>query len=203
MSITAGTILKVVCTLVHTDTSVLQNVFNVVADGDNGPWDAVDIVDDMVDWVEDMYTNILAYISDEIDASEVTVYEYDSVDDDWDEVGSAVPTLTFTASGGIMPRGTGLLINAKTVDPDVNGKKYLGVFTDGHWVDGAWAAGLLTNAAAFAVDWYTTFVGAAGSNQYDPVIWSPTHTVAKLMSGTIIIPTSPAYQRRRKPGVGI
>lgn len=203
MSITVGDILRVVCTMVGSDSNIMQNVFNAVVTGSGGPFDDADVVSDLNDWLDDMYGNISVYLPAALDPSESIMYLYDSVDDDWDEIGSDVPTFTSTGALAQLPRGVATLINAKTSDPDVNGKKYIPGPTEGEWDGSTWGSPYLTALAAFALDWYTAFVGSASGATFTPSIWSPTRTNAYVLSGTFVIPTIPAYQRRRKPGVGI
>lgn len=203
MSLTVGDILKVVAILQWVDGDILQNVFNVVIGGAGGPYDEADVIDDMVDWMDAIYANIVARVSDELDGSEVRCYEYDPVDDDWDEIGS--DSFTFNPSDALhqMPRGVASLINAKTTDPDVNGKKYIGGITEGWFDDGLHGASILATLALVGADWVTPFAGSTSGADFVPGIWSPTRTNFYACSGTIIIPSIPAYQRRRKQGVGI
>lgn len=203
MSVTSGTVLKVVVTLLWTDGNIMQNIFNAVVTGGGSPWDSADIVEDAISWAEDLYFNLTGGISDEVDGSQVQVYEYDSVDDDWDEVGSGPFTWNPTSGSDQLPRGVAALINLKTTDPDVSGKKYIGGITDGGQTDGLWNAGLLALLASYAVDWYAGFVGTDSGADWDPGIWSVVDTVFKLALPQVIIPTIPAYQRRRKRGVGV
>lgn len=203
MSITAGDILRVVVSLLWTDGNIAQNVFNAVVTGAGSPWDDDDIVDDAVSWAEDLYYNLTSWVSDEIDGSQVQVYVYDNVDDDWDEVGTESFTWNPTDTNAQLPRGVAGLINLKTIDPDVSGKKYIAGLTEGGAVDGLWSIDIINAMISFGVDWYAGFVGTDSGADWAGGIWSPTDTVFKLAATTLIVPTIPAYQRRRKRGVGI
>lgn len=203
MSVTDGTILRVVVSMVWTDGNISQNVYNAVVTGGGAPWDSADIVSDALAWVANMYANLTAVISDELDGSQIQVYEYDAVDDDWDEVGSTAFPWNPNATEDQLPRGDAALINLKTTDPDVSGKKYLGGYTDGSLVDGLLGGGDLTILAAFAVDWYTGFVGGTSGATWSPGIWSVAGTVFKQAIASYIIPAIFAYQRRRKRGIGM
>lgn len=203
MSITDGTILRVVVSIIWTDGNINQNVFNAVVTGAGSPWDADDIVQDAVSWAQDMYYNITGAISNECDASQIQVYEYDPVDDDWDEVGSSVWVWNPTGANEQLPRGVAALINLKTTDPDVSGKKYIGQLTEVSLADGLWDAAMITLLTSFAVDWYAGFTGTDSGATWTPGIWSVANTVFKAAISTAIIPTVPAYQRRRKRTVGI
>lgn len=203
MTVADGDILRVVAVMVWDDGGIAQNVFNAIVSGGGGPYDDLDIVDDAEAWLDDMYANITARCPTELDGSEVRVYKYDTINDDWDEVGSGVWGWNPTAVDSQLPRGVAALINAKTIDPDVNGKKYIAGFTELQNVEGLWDAGPLASLVLFAVDWTTGFTGGTSGATWDPGIWSVVNTALYLMSGTEIIPTIPAYQRRRKQGVGI
>jgi len=181
----------------------MQNVFNAVVTGGGGPWDEEDIVDDAVDWCDTMFANLTANMVNVVDGSQVQVYEYDAVDDDWDEVGSDLWTFNPTGTSDQLARGVAALINAKSLDPDISGKKYLGGLNEAMLTNGLWESAAVTAFANFAADWITSFTGSTSGADWAPGIWSVAETVFKLMSGTYIIPTIPAYQRRRKRGVGV
>lgn len=203
MSITVGDILKVVAIMTWLDGDIMQNVFAAAIGGTGGPYDDEDIVADAQSWLAAMYGNLSAVQSSSVDGSEVRVYVYDSVDDDFDEVGSASWTYNPTETGEFLPKGVAALINCKTLDPDVSGKKYIGGLCEVAQDDDVLQAGTMGLLADFADDWTDLFTGSVSGASWVPGIWSPTRTNFYAMSGTYVIPTIPAYQRRRKRGVGI
>lgn len=203
MSITVGDVLRVVAIMQWLDGDIAMNVFNAVISGTGGPYDDLDIVDDAVAWLDLIYGEITAQVSTDLDGAEVRVYIYDTVDDDWDEVGSDVWTWNPTSAGEPLPRGVAALVNVKTLDPDVNGKKYYPGMTEAGSTDGLWGAGTVTDLQDSSTEWVGTFAGAVSGADWVPGIWSPTRTNFYPFSGTIIVPTIPAYQRRRKNGIGI
>lgn len=203
MTLEVGTILRVVAVLQWLDGDIAQNVFNTIIDTGGGPFDEEDIVDDMVEWMDDLYAPALNRISDNMDGGEVRVYQYDPLDDDWDEVGIGAWTFNPADTVDEIPRGVSVLINCKTVDPDVNGKKYFPGITEAGQTDGLLTAGLIASYVGTAAVWVQDFVGTTSGANFDPGVWSPTQTEFFPMTGTIIIPSIPAYQRRRKQGVGI
>jgi hypothetical protein len=203
MSVTDGTILRVVVTLLWTDGNIIQNIFNAVVTGGGSPWDDDDIVLDAISWAEDLYANVTTFVGTEIDGSQVQVYEYDAVDDDWDEVGSGPFVWDPTGNTDELPRGVAGLINLKTTDPDVSGKKYVGGLVEGDLSEGLWSAATVAALLNFAVSWYTGFAGTDSAATWTPGIWSIVETVFKAAVAQVIIPTIPAYQRRRKRGVGV
>lgn len=202
MSITSGTVLRVVAQMLFPDSSVMQNVFNVVVTDLVTSDEEADVVIDIITWVEAMYDHLNAYIDSGVDADEVFVYEYDAIDDDWDEVGTDVWADSFAAVGGMSPHGVACLVLGRTIDPDVQGKKFIGGIQETSIAGSALAGLLITALANFGVEWFTPFAGTETGGTFAPVVWSPTGTVAKLMTGTSVNGVA-AYQRRRKPGVGI
>ncbi|MCK5563615.1 MAG: hypothetical protein KAJ07_00070, partial [Planctomycetes bacterium] len=196
MSITDGTILRVVASFLWTDGNVNQNVFNCVITGGGSPWDEVDVVDDLEDWLDDMYANLTTSLSDEIDGNEIIVYKYDAIDDDWDEVGSQSWTFNPSGAGGQLPRGVAALVRLWTTDPDVQGKKYIPALTENVLDEGLLPAATITALLAFAADWYLPFVGATSGASFAPGIWSVAGTVFKLAIDHVATSTIPAYQRR-------
>lgn len=203
MSLTTGDIIKLVAVLVFDDGNILQNVFSTVITGAGGPWDDDDVADDLSTWVYDLLVLLGSYMVDDIQGSEVRGYVYDAIDDDFDEFGSSALAFTPTNTDDCLPRGVSALVNCKTTDPDVNGKKYFGGLGENAHDDSVWASAFITQLALAAAEWVTPFVGAISGADFTPGVWSPTRTIFYPMSATVVIPTIAAYQRRRKQGVGI
>lgn len=203
MTVDAGDILRIVASMLWTDGNVNQNVFNCVLSGAGGPWDDEDIADDAVDWLEDMYANITTFCSDELDGNECLVYKYDAVGDDWDEVFSQAWIWNASGATDQLPRGVAGLIRLWTVDPDVQGKKYIPGLTEAQVNDGLWPSSTLTALLAFAADWYLPFTGVASGALFTPGVWSVVGKVLKAGVDHIATSSIPAYQRRRKRNVGI
>lgn len=203
MSVTDGTILRIVASMLWTDGNVNQNVFNAVVTGGGAPWDEADIIDDAVAWLDDMYANLTTHVVDTLDGNEVIVYEYDPVDDDWDEVASESWSWNPSNAQEPLPRGVAGLVRLWTTDPDVQGKKYVPGTSESSLTDGLYNAGFLTALLGFAADWYLPFTGSVSGATWTPGIWSVVATVFKAGIDHIAASAIPAYQRRRKRNVGI
>lgn len=202
MTISDGTVLRIAVSLLFTDGNLAMNVFNAVISGTGAPWDEQDVVDDAITWMDTLYANMTGSITATLDGSEITVYEYDPIGDDWDEVGTGAFTWNPTSAGEALPRGVAALLNVRTIDPDVSGKKYLAGWTEGSNDDGTWVGAALATLADVTDDWITPFAGAETLGTWAPVIWSVVAKTPYLMSGASSVPTEPSYQRRRKRGVG-
>lgn len=203
MTVAADDVLRVVASMLWTDGDVNQNVFNCKVTGGGAPWADTDIIDDCEDWLDNLYANLTNYASDEIDGNEVIVYKYDTVGADWDEVGSQSWVWNPTQVADYLPKAVAGLVRLWTVDPDVQGKKYVAGLTQGHNEDGLWGSTMLTALLAFAADWYLPFVGAASGATFTPGIWSVVNLVFKAAVDHIAANAIPAYQRRRIRNVGI
>lgn len=203
MEVNVGDILRIVAVLSWLDGDLAMNVFNAKIDGGTGPFDGEDVLSDMSSWMLDVFDSFTAQMSDEINGAEVRVYVYDTVGEDWDEVAVGPFGFNPSAADDQLPRGVALLVNCRTSDPDVNGKKYIPALTEAAVTDGLFTAGEIARAATYGADWLTDFTGGTSGAEYDPGVWSPTNSAFYSASGTIIIPSIPAYQRRRKQGVGV
>jgi len=203
MTVADGTILRVVASMLWTDGEVNQNVFNCKITGAGAPWADSDVIDDCEDWLDDMYANLTGHCIDKIDGNEVIVYKYDTVGQDWDEVGSQSWTWNPSSASDDMPRGVAALVRLWSTDPDVQGRKFIPGLTEGWTVDGLIGAAVITDLLAFAADWYLPFVGAASGGTLTPGIWSVVGTVFRAAVDHIAASAIPAYQRRRKMNVGI
>jgi hypothetical protein len=89
-----------------------------------------------------------------------------------------------------------------TVDPDVSGKKFLPGLTEAANSDGLLINATVLAMLAFAEDWSTPFVGSESGADWTPGIWSPTETALFQENENYSATAIPAYQRRRKRGVG-
>ena len=203
MSVSTGDIVRIVATMLFTDGNVMQNVFNAVISGAGGPWDNEDVIGDALTWINEIYANLTIQVSDDVDGSQIQGYTYDAVGDDWDEFASENWAWNPSDTGQILPRGVASLINLKTEDADVSGKKYFGGHSEGGLDDGLWHTDLVTALIAAGIDWVADFVGSETGASWAPGVWSPTNTAFYNAGTVMVIPFVPAYQRRRKRGVGI
>lgn len=131
-----------------------------------------------------------------------TMFTYKRVGLTWDLIGSRSPDDTFVGTGEMMPHGVAGLLRAYTVHPRVIGRKYLPGLGEGVAADGVFDAEALAAMAAFAALWATTIELSTG-NELWAGVWSTVFTAVTLMSGVMVVPVHPGYQRRRRPGVGM
>ena len=86
MTVSTGDILRVVAQFLWDDGNINQNVFNAQVTGGGGPWSDSDIQDDAEAWLDNMYANIVGNMTNNIAGNSVTVYKWDAVGGDWDQL---------------------------------------------------------------------------------------------------------------------
>jgi hypothetical protein len=203
MAIEAGAVLRVVAELVMPGSTVAQNVFYATFNDTGGSNADQDVVDDLVDWVDDIFNTIVNQMADSIVAGEVKVYQWDDVDLDWDEIGSNVATFVPADVGEMLPHGVAAVITGRTFDADVNGRKFFAGFGEAEQAGSYWVALALTNLILAGAEWLTSFTGAATGSTFYPGVWSTVQVIFRRFVDNLIVNGVAGYQRRRKPGVGI
>jgi hypothetical protein len=203
MAIPSNAILRVVLSLLLPDSAIAQNVFYTLFENTGGSDDDEDVLTDLSTWMDDLYTAMTAVIDSDVTLTGFKAYIYDSIDEDWDEIGVEFPTVSFGAANDMMPNGIAALVHAPTVNPDVTGGKYFPGGTDASTVENDWTGGAVSNWLAGAVIWVDPFVGAETGSDFIPGVWSTTKEQFFAFTTSAALNAQVAYQRRRKPGVGI
>ena len=203
MTLPAGTVLRVVSTLVWSDASVVQNVFNTILTGAGGPYAEADVLTDARTWVGTMFGNLTSLMTNQIGGSSVQVYQFDPGGQDWDEVGELPWGFAPTSPGEPLPRPNAAFLRAKTIDNDVIGKKFIGGLTENsNDGSGLVGAATLTALGLLGLDWVTPFTGLASGADFVPCTWSPTKGTAVSFVGSVLLQSIFAQVGSRKRGVG-
>lgn len=203
MSIEAGAILRVVAELIMPGSTVAQNVFYATFNDTGGSNADQDVVDDLVDWIDDIFDQIDLQMHSSITAGEVKVYIWDVLDADWDEIGSNVSTYVPAGGGDMLPHGVAAVMTGRTFDADVNGRKFFAGFSELSQSGSNWGGTALTDLLLAGAVWLTTFSGTATGSTFYPGVWSVVQVVFRRFVDNLIVNGIAGYQRRRKPGVGI
>lgn len=178
----------------HVNVFYFESAFQADQDDD-------DVVAAVETWVEALYTTIDDLLSDELTMGDVEVYKYDSGQTRWDLIGTADPSVTFAATSEMLPHGVSALVRAYTTNPRVISRKYIGGLTEGAQEDGVWNAAALSALADFGNAWDNTSQVTV-NNLLAPACWSTKVNDVYGLNDTEIALANPAYQRRRRPGVG-
>lgn len=192
--------LKVVQEINMPDSVVAVNVFYFRTAFSVAQQEA-DILDSLETWIEALFTTLLAEVSDLLTLGDMTMYSYDTVAMQWDNEGTRTPSVTFANTSEMLPHGVSALVRAYTVNARIIARKYLAGFGETSQADGTWIATTLTHLADFGAAWDDVEVISSG-NELRPAVFSTKFGSAWLLSGTEVVLADPAYQRRRRPGVG-
>lgn len=203
MSVSDGTILRIVAQFLMPESVIAQNIFYAVFNDTGGSNADQDVIDDCAEWVDSLFINIVDFISDTVDLQLVKVYVRDLIGNDWDELGNGTPVVTFSDVDTIVPHGVAALVHAFTTDPDVRGSKYIAGVADVEQTASSLSGGFMTALLLYCADWVSSWVGTETGGDFDPGVWSPTQVDFFPMVDHFIVNGQVGYQRRRKPGVGI
>jgi hypothetical protein len=94
-------------------------------------------------------------------------------------------------------------MTAYTYQSKTQGKKYLPGLSELAQTAGLWVAGVLTAMGTSALAWIGGFDSIADpTSHWYPGVWSAKSLSFQSFAPTVIVRDVPAYQRRRKAGVG-
>jgi hypothetical protein len=127
---------------------------------------------------------------------------YKLVAGDWVYAGTGMPSFTPASIGDPLPSGVAALLSLTTEQSKVRGRKYLPGLSELAQTAGEWTLTVLGHLADCILGWFTPFVSADPSDSY----WLPCvvnkYGVPVPFNGGLAVSVVPAYQRRRRAGVG-
>jgi len=122
----------------------------------------------------------------------------------WNYEGMILPDGDGGSIGDPLPSGVAALITIGTDVSRVMAKKYLGGLSETGQTAGLWVAGVLTALASTALAWRNGWICTHMTDtSLFPGVWSLKTGGFKLLTGAAEVSDVPAYQRRRKAGVGV
>lgn len=197
MALSTNDIVRVTASLLLNGSDLIQNVFHVKLVNDAAQPQG-DLRDDLGAWMEDIYDSLVGSISQLVTFEEIQIF---NVSSDNPEPTISWPTITAgTNTQEQQVDGVAALVLGRTGVSNVVGKKYFGGIVLDGYQDGLIAAATLTSIVLAGDDWITPFSGASTAT-WDPGLWTrPTGPFTVFTEA--IARDLPAYQRRRKRGVG-
>lgn len=201
MTILDGTALKVVQEINLPDGVIAMNIYYFETSFADSQ-EEVDIIDAVETWIETLYTTIIDAVADVVSLGEFTLYRYIPLTDEWDNEGTGVPSVVFAETSDMLPHGVSALVRAYSYDTRSIARKYIPGFGESEQTDGAWVAIALTALAAYGAEWSSTALVSPG-NSLRPGVWDTVSSEIHILNQTEVVLAEPAYQRRRRPGVGI
>jgi hypothetical protein len=193
-----GDVIRVVAQLLSDAEITIQNVFYLKI-GSAGPIDDADLIDDMGEYLEDVYDGLVGYLHT---TTTFDLYKMTNVTDDSDKGAHSWPVLTAGSNGSerYAPGVCGL-IRARTGTPGREGRKFFGPLTEGILSNGLIASTPLAALAAAGVSAYAQFTSSNGY-VYQPIVYDRVLDVGRTPTETVAT-ANPAYQRRRRRGRGV
>lgn len=106
--------------------------------------------------------------------------------------------------GDPLPSGVAGLITAYTYTSKVVGKKYLPGLSELAQTGSLWVGAVIAAMLQSAIVWASPFVGSVdATGTWFPGVWSTKASGFRVFSAALAARDVPAYQRRRKEGVGV
>ena len=161
----------------------------------------VDVMTEMGTYMESILTPMAPHIVVSVDVTSLNLYKKQGAL--WNLVGPCPISFTPSNTDDPEPSGVAALMTAYTAVSKVVGKKYLPGLADTRVTAGLWIsavlAAMLQSGLAWIAPW--SMISHTGTSWY-PGVWSLKKTGFELFASSIATRDVPAYQRRRKAGVG-
>jgi hypothetical protein len=202
MSFTSGDIMKADLRWQVGNIGLAVNVFQAVLSQDT-PHAIADltVLTGVGGWVSDILAPMATHVVVNCTVTDCNVYK--KVGPLWNLVGPAPIVFTPGSIGDPLPSGVAALVTAYTGTSKVVGKKYLPGLSELAQTAGLWVVGVLAAMLQSAVVWITPFaLDPSSEGTFYPGVWSLKKAGFVGFVSSVATRDVPAYQRRRKQGVG-
>lgn len=201
MTVNIGDIIQLTLTYTQPSASIAQNVFHWVAGATSAP--DSEVMDELEDWVNNDWGAQWAPVAGVpavLDAGRVSIMNTNGTVDrvlgvlDFSIVGSGGSAIDVAAVSGF--------IRLFTNEPKQRGRKYVPFVSDANLISGLLSSGTMAQMALLLAEWIAVLTTTGGLT-LTPGLLSRTLLAFEPFISTAATTNVPAYQRRRKPGVGI
>lgn len=159
------------------------------------------VMQDMGLWMTDIMAPMAPHIVVSVDVKDCNVYK--KVGPLWNLVGPAPVVFVAESIGDPLPSGVAALIVAYTYLSKVMGKKYFVGLSETGQTAGLWISAVLAAMLQSAAIWIAPFQSIGDpTSTYVPGVWSLKSLSFQGFAVHFGTRDVPAYQRRRKEGVG-
>lgn len=179
-------------------TDAVENVYQAKMTDPGGGTAA-----ETVDWAKEWILNLTLTIQNELSIN----YGYEEIQvlnltqDTF--LGQDFSIVGGLGAGDALPPQNCALVMGRTLEPTVDGRKYLGVFIETVQTDGVWSAALRTNLASFGNVWKDEFTSVAlVKGQGQVVSKPPLAPIVPRDIQSILVVSGVRTQRRRTLGRG-
>jgi len=199
--ITNNDIVRLVLTWLLNSETVVQQVWHYIKDAGSDQ-DPADVLDDMLtEHDQHWIAHVQDHVTDDLEGVEGELFLWDSVAGEFNQVATAAHTMDGAAVGDRYAPGVAGLVHFYASKPRYNGAKYVAGITEGGIGNGI-VTGTVTTALALwlldvAVSWVLT------GSTYTPGVFNQAAARWNDFTGSGLVSANPAYQRRRRTGVGI
>lgn len=167
---------------------------------------AGDTDDEIGDEISGHFTSMYTNVEDSLDSltlsEEVDVWRWDAVLDQWDGIYSEPWLLIIgTEAGQQLPNGAAALVRLFSSLPRRQGRKFISGVSTNMYLDAGWTALFLADLALFLADTVASVATANGTLQ--PGLFNVVDEDFIPFKNAGGVNVFAAYQRRRRPGVGI
>jgi hypothetical protein len=198
MSVPQYGILRAVTTFNLGDQSKAQNVWHLIVMNENEQ-DEADVVADVAEILEDVYDYIKTIVATTVEIEKHEIYHLQYPD--FDPIGVATSSWAGTAAVTRVPAGVACLVHFYKLRTGYSDKKFIAGLTENAIEGDTWSSGVHTNMGNLIT---AVLAGGTGTNGVELEFRHynrDTGATAEYTSGAV--GTTVAYQRRRKPGVGL
>lgn len=198
MSVADNAILRIVATFDILGTTKAQCVFHAKHTTGSAQSDS-DVIDASLEWIEDIWGAMEDIISDDCALEGVEVYEY--AHPDIEPIGESAATFVGIANDANVPSGLCMMLEAYKERTGYADRKYISGLTVGSLLADQWQSASLAFGAAAVAVWIGEFTAANSVKLTGCYLNRTTGATAFYTGGGVA--SKVAYQRRRKPGVGL
>ena len=201
MTLEAGDILSIILEYSYPGASQALNIFNSVFSGNPATDD--EALDALEDWATDEWgVNWSSLADDQTVLDTLKVQVVDSAGVVIRDVGSRLLNIEGDAiSGSVSPAAVAGYIQADTVLPRVMGRKYVPGIDENQIDQGLFGVGAAVTLVMLLAD-YIVDVDMVSGGKLSAGVISVSKPGFQTFQGSGNVETVPAYQRRRKEGVG-
>lgn len=201
MTITNGDVLKLTLEYLYPGAGTALNVFHYAYLG--ADIEDSEAVAALLDWAETEWGATWAGVAATTAELANAIFEVVDVNGDvLANLGTEAINIAGTNGGDVEAAAVSAYLSANTATPGVRGSKYVPGIASASITDGTFVAGSAAQLALLLLDYLATVNVSAGNNLFPVVRSTKLLGFPRLITaGTINL--LPAYQRRRKQGVGI
>lgn len=200
MTIETGDIVKVVLDYLYPGAGTALNIFYYKLF--DAPQTDQDVIDALVDWATNQWGDHWQDMAPtNATLNNIALYVVSELGEVLRDLGTTNLNISGTQTGEVSPAAVSAFLQAYTTVPQVRGSKYVPGIAEGRVVNGSFDASALAVLAFLLIDYLDNVLVTAGNNLV-PGVLSKKILDFKAFTDSGLIQTLPAYQRRRKDGVG-